>query len=290
VAKLLLAPESTRYSASPGGAVERRAVGGGLSRVRRDQLGAPFTVEVGWLADENEADYLLAFQRHVGADEFQIDLIIEGPVPTEHTARFLPGSLPISGVSGKSHPLRAMLEVSAPVRDAVADMAVVNARAAAVGNLPQLVLEPNARAFSSNPGETMLQAKYGPGASGLRVDDLRAAALVGLEWNVGPADFAYLQAFYFTALAEGALPFLLWAVHDSSAVRQYRARLIPGSFGLEAVAGITYTVKAAAEIVPMPNALVDLWTVELFDPAAGTDGSELFDALEELVNVTWPQV
>lgn len=289
--KLALAPEKTSYSVATGQAVAVQAVAGGLSRNRLDQLGAPLTINVQWLASVGEFAYLGAFYRTQiahGSAPFLIDLISGYSVPSEHTANFVPGSFTLAGVSGLGHQCQAQLEVVTLDRDPVFDMALVNGRAAAVGGLPVMALTPSLDGYAVQRGPSVLRSQPGFGPSAFRLDRFNTASRMTVGWNVGPADFDYLMAFYYTAIAEGALPFRIESVLDHPDPRQLKAKLVPGSFGLGSIKGMTFSVRADIDVQPVTSPDYDSGVLTAYD-AFGEDWVADLGLLERLVNVDMPE-
>ncbi len=128
--KLLLRPNSTGYAANAGDEILSIKVAGGASRSRRDFIGAPATVNVGWMLDEAGFDYLNAFYRTVtqsGALPFLCDLLLERPFLVEHTCKFIPNSFkPIGSTTGSSiFNSSAQFEVLPTITNEDLDMEIV---------------------------------------------------------------------------------------------------------------------------------------------------------------------
>lgn len=286
--KLDLAPESTRFSAACGSAILRAAVAGGRSRGRLDQLGAPFTVNCQWQCTVGEFAYLGAFYRSLinhGSEPFLIDLPIGYAMPAEQEAKFLPGSFNLSSISGATHFCSASLEVKAPVRNAVEDAALVAARAAAVGGLPVMAITPSLESYGVQRGQTMRRFEPGMGPSVQRLDRFNTASVMTVAWNTNPAGFDYLSAFYFTAVREGALPFLIESVHDHPDPRWLNAVML--NFSLESINGLTYSARSDVEVVPIASPDYDGTVLTLHDEF-GDEWPDFLLDLDRLVNVDMP--
>jgi hypothetical protein len=290
--KLLLIPERDRYSTTAGPATVMVPTAGGRSRTRRDQLGAPTTVSVQWVCSYGEYAYLGAFYRELinhGSDAFLIDLPVWSSVPAEQTANFKPGGPQLDGVSGLAYAVSATLEVKTPNRSAFTDYDRVTAKEPNLDGLPVMGLIPSASGYGVQRGATVIQTQPGMGPSAFRLAQRNTPSLLNVSWNVGPADFDYLCAFYFTATAEGSLPFIMPAIHDYPDPQLFRALIVPGSFGLGGIKGLTYSVSAQVEVVPVVDAALDemlLWLYATY----GEEWPEIFGDLAHLVNVTMPGV
>lgn len=120
MAKLALVPSKTGYAVSDGNEVVRQQLDGGAGRYRRDIIGATVRVNVQWFLSPESYQYLRTFYNggaHKGATPFTIDLLLDEPTLTEHTAYLVPDSLRLSGVQGLRHEVTAELEVVPIPRD-----------------------------------------------------------------------------------------------------------------------------------------------------------------------------
>lgn len=286
--KLQLVSDSPGYAAVAGEACAQVEVRGGHSRYRREIIGAPARVNVQWQLDPTEYQYLLAFHRHTldgGTSAFLADILFDGPGPVECEATFLSGPPEATGPAGLSVVVRAILEVKPPARNAAADLALVATYDDGSSGPPLLAVTPSQSSYAESKGQTAMRSTVGTGPARIRKDLIGNAALVDVQWRVGPALLRYLQAFFWTKTAEGSLPFRVNLLLDSPLVAPYKAYLVPGSFRLVGVKGMTHTVQARIEAVPMTiDHAADTSVVTLFD-LYGTDGDDLLAALATFVNV-----
>jgi len=114
LSKFKLAPDNSSYSVTDGKEVIGVSLDGGAGRYRRDILGASSAVSVQWVCDRDEYRYLRTFYSALvdkGATPFLIDLILDNPLPVEHKAYFVPGSMVLTGQKGLSYYVSAQLEV-----------------------------------------------------------------------------------------------------------------------------------------------------------------------------------
>lgn len=114
LSKFKLAPDNSSYSVTDGKEVVSVALDGGAGRYRQDILGASSSVSVQWVCDRTEYRYLRAFYSAIadkGATPFLIDLILDDPLPVEHKAYFVPGSMVLTSQKGLSYYVSAQLEV-----------------------------------------------------------------------------------------------------------------------------------------------------------------------------------
>lgn len=286
-----LAPEAGRYSVSFGAAAIGAAVAGGSARMRLDQLGAPAVASLEWLTTVEGYGYLMAFLRTQidhGAARFEMDVIADGgPYPVTRTVRFMPGSPRLSSVSGASYGVSASVEIQTEPRDTAADNALVAARGDLVDGLRVLGLTPSVDGYTASRGDTMISTNPGQGPSAVRLDRFNTPTRLNVSWNVGPADYGYLVAFYYTAIREGALPFLMDSIVDHPLVRQLEAKMIPGSFTLSGVKGITYQVRADVDVVPVLSPDFDALMLDMY-AEGGEFWGDFIDMLDRLVNVVMP--
>jgi hypothetical protein len=274
--KIKLRPDQAKYMASPGLAVRRQEVEGGLARHRRDHAGAPWAVEVIWKTSAAGYDYLLSFFRQIiatGAGAFRADLILDGLLLTERECKYLPRSMALTGVSGDVYIASARLEVAPIARDAEADALLIESYAASIDGLPVMALTPRSDGYSVDRGATFLQSRQEMGPSRFRPDYESAASMITASWRVNPRRYQYLVAFYYTATVEGTMPFLISLILDRPGLVAHVAQLVPGTFALEGVDGATYSVTTDMEIRPLArDAAHDAATIAAFEASAEADG------------------
>lgn len=138
MSKLLLVPENSSYAVSKDAEIISTKLDGGASRRRKDILQGSFNVNVTWILNAEEYDYLEAFWRTTidhGSLPFEIDLILDYKDMYEYTAYFVEGSKKLTGQRGLAYFVSAQLEVTSPIYEdeATDDAAVVAAFEAAHG-------------------------------------------------------------------------------------------------------------------------------------------------------------
>jgi len=113
--KFLIPPNNTSYNVERGNAVVETQLDGGLSRRRKDVLGAAKIVTVEWVLDRADYLYLCAFfdtELCEGAHPFTIDLVVDTPILVERTVWFLADAPPrLVEQKGLAHKVTAKLEV-----------------------------------------------------------------------------------------------------------------------------------------------------------------------------------
>ena len=128
--KLALMPSQAGYSVGFGNEVLDVQLSGGPSRTRADFVGAVAMVNVNWTLPLDATRYLLAFFRTAtknASEPFLIDIILDEPLPTEYTAKFVPGTFQKLGVSGLTTSYGAQLEVRPNPVNEVSDEAIMDA-------------------------------------------------------------------------------------------------------------------------------------------------------------------
>ena len=111
--RLNLIPSQASYSADYGAEAEFVALDGGPARARATFVGAVARVSVAWNLNPLQADYLLAFYRASskrGVLSFTVPLILDDGSVRDYEARFIPGTLKLTGVQGLEVSYSAQLE------------------------------------------------------------------------------------------------------------------------------------------------------------------------------------
>lgn len=126
--KLLLLPEQASYNFNPKNEVVSIDLEGGLSRSRKDVLGASAFVDCRWFLTSEQYQYFKAFYNLSagrGALPFLIDLLLDQPFLEEFTAKFVADSFEMSDPRGLSFQVSAQLEVT-PIIDEAFDEIILD--------------------------------------------------------------------------------------------------------------------------------------------------------------------
>lgn len=126
--KFVIPPLQETYSVTDGNEVISVILDGGLSRSRADILNAASTVQVSWNFDREEYRYFRAFFSVISrktAEPFLIDLYMNAPELTEHEAKFIPGTVSLSGQRGLEFTVSATLEVKPNADDFEYELSLV---------------------------------------------------------------------------------------------------------------------------------------------------------------------
>jgi len=144
----LIPPDQAGYAVEDGDTFVMVQLEGGLSKVRRDVLGAARIVDVTWIFDRNTYRYFTAFYETVlaqGSLPFYMDLILDHPIPATYECRFYPNKK-LSEQKGLAYTVQAKLEALPPAANASLDNSIVDAYEAnpnsnlidfGIGDLPQ---------------------------------------------------------------------------------------------------------------------------------------------------------
>lgn len=128
------------YSVQLGNGVIGQQLDGGAPRYRKDIKNASHTVNVNWVVDETDYQYLMAFYA-VWADNpsmpFVVKLIIDEPILSEYNCSFI---LPINldNKNGNAYTVSSQLSVKAKPRNKAMDELIVGVRDSG-GDLTELV-------------------------------------------------------------------------------------------------------------------------------------------------------
>ena len=105
---------------------------GGRGRYRKDIFQSSSMLNVSWICDREQYQYLVAFYRTAtmrGALPFTIDLIIDDMDLKEYEANFMPGTFTLTSQRGLSYTVSATIEVAQPVNvdEVTDDTAIIDA-------------------------------------------------------------------------------------------------------------------------------------------------------------------
>jgi hypothetical protein len=117
--------------------------------------------------------------------------------------------------------------------------------------LPSLTLQPHSPNYTADIATgAVVSIKLDGGAGRYRRDYLGATATIAVEWILDPDDYNTLYTFFHTTLFDGALPFTVPLIFESSTVETYKAYFVPDTFILYSQEGLSYTVQASLEVLP----------------------------------------
>lgn len=128
LSKFTIPPNKEGYGVTDGSEVIGVKLDGGASRYRRDVVGSTSRVTVQWSLNPSSYRYIRAFFRTAtanGSSPFLIDLLMDEPALTEHTAHFVPDSMQLTNVRGNTYTVSAELEIKPLPADEEYDTALV---------------------------------------------------------------------------------------------------------------------------------------------------------------------
>lgn len=120
-------------------------------------------------------------------------------------------------------------------------------------SLTKFLLPPNQASYSVTDGQESVSTKLDGGAARYRKDILDATSAVKGTWLLTPAKFEYFRAFYKTVTRSASLPFLIDLILDEADnLVEHTAYFVPGTMKISGVAGLSYSIEADMEVVPIP--------------------------------------
>lgn len=95
----------------------------------------------------------------------------------------------------------------------------------------------------------IIQTKLDGGKSASRLDQLGAADLVTLSWDIDATTYDTLMAWFEDTLIMGSLPFTAALILRTSTPSNYTCQFLDGTFGLQSHQGDQYIVGGQVEAV-----------------------------------------
>ena len=167
--------------------------------------------------------------------------------------------------------------------------------------LPIFQLQPDADGYSinANPGST-LSTKLKGGLGFYRADQLGASSNVTCTFTCDPLQYQYCRTFYRARVQDGgveygSVPFQMMMLLDDACLQPYQCFFATSDsdsgFKLNSQSGLTYTVSATFEVIPLtpPNTAFDAALLALFG-AYGDNTDNLLAQLAILVNNQLPLI
>lgn len=153
-------------------------------------------------------------------------------------------------------------------------------------SLPVLALMANSDGYQVLTGKSTLGVQLDGGMGRYRKDQLGASSTVQVTYTLSNNGYNYLLAFYRTTLEEGSAPFQAGLLFETADVTQYCCHIIPGTFSLPRIQGLTYTVTMNLEVTSIspPASTADLALVLAYD-TYGENTNSVLNQLAYLVNV-----
>lgn len=127
--KFNIPPDQNGYSVQDPDDVLSVKLDGGLSRTRKIIDNATSLVTVTWTLEVTDYEYLRNFYLVNKALPFEIDLLLDTYVLTEHTCKFVPNTMKLTNQSGLTFVCSATLEV----KPLVFDLAYIESQLMIVG-------------------------------------------------------------------------------------------------------------------------------------------------------------
>lgn len=150
------------------------------------------------------------------------------------------------------------------------------------------ILPPDQASYAVTDGKGTIRVDLDGGKGRYRADKLDPTSTVDVQWTVGREQFEYLRSFFIVMQHNAAEPFKIELIIDSPDLTEHDAYVIPGSVKLNSQAGLSYTVAAQLEIVPLTDnydyqeGIVAMWS------EFGQYWEPYEDQLQKLINMDWP--
>lgn len=153
----------------------------------------------------------------------------------------------------------------------------------------KLELRPNSSGYTATPGNEIDSVQVDGGPSRSRRSFIGKPSTVNVGWMLDEQGFNYLTAFFRTATANGALPFLCDLLLDYANLEEYTCKFIPGSFKpVASTAAFTFNATAQFEVQPLQtNEEHDLDIIEYWEETYGR--FDLAGRLSQVVNIILPE-
>lgn len=107
---------------------------------------------------------------------------------------------------------------------------------------------PEQNSYGTDLSQDSIGVKLAGGSMRLRADQFGAASTVRASWLLGPQDWTEFQAFWQFSTQRGALPFLSDLIVDSPYPLQYMTRMVPGTYRVDQVKGLSVRVSMQLEV------------------------------------------
>ena len=150
------------------------------------------------------------------------------------------------------------------------------------------IVPPNQASYSVKDGDEVDWTKLDGGAGRYRRDILNSTRSVTVQWTVGPELYEYLRAFYKVAVVQASTPFKIDLILDKPTLTEHDAYFVPSTMKLDAQKGLSYTLSAQLEVVPIETDFAQDSTLIALWQEFGADWPYWADQLAQLVNVDWP--
>lgn len=107
---------------------------------------------------------------------------------------------------------------------------------------------PEQNSYGTDFSQDAIGVKLAGGSMRLRADQFGAASQVNASWLLDAADWSTFQSFWQFDTARGAKPFLADLVVDAPYPLQYMVRLVPSTYRVDQVRGLSVRVSMQLEV------------------------------------------
>lgn len=161
--------------------------------------------------------------------------------------------------------------------------------------LKELILPPNEDGYSSESSvEDVIRVQLDGGAGRYRRDLFGVSNLVNCQWLCTAEQYDYLKSFY-RVHSSGTIPFKAKLILDHSDMEYYECRFMPKSFRLDGVKGLSYSVSAVLEALPIDEPSLEsdndiVYLADMLGEQYETIFTRFNEKLDKIVNIDYPLI
>lgn len=129
-----------------------------------------------------------------------------------------------------------------------------------------LSLLPDQESYTTLASAVTLSAGLEGGLGRYRKYIFGGTETVTVQWTLSDDDYQTLMTFYITTIEDGTDAFNIQLIIDTGSLQTYLVNIIPNTFNLAAVQGLTYTVQAQLDVtLQAVNSAADLALVAAYE-------------------------
>ena len=148
--------------------------------------------------------------------------------------------------------------------------------------MEKLTLLPDQASYAYGNDDSVITTTLDGGYSRSRVDQLKSSAIINCTWRLYSHHYQYFKAFWTVVTEKGVYPFLIDLILDQPYLEEYEAKFVPGTVNMSEPEGLTYSISADLEVIPVRD---DLFSQSIVDAYDSTGTYEYLNLLEKLVNI-----
>jgi len=152
----------------------------------------------------------------------------------------------------------------------------------------KLILPPDQTSYAAVDGTEVLSTSLDGGSARYRKDVLNSTTSITAKWTLDREGFNYFRIFYKDMINSGADAFLLdLYVDDPFELTEHECHIVPGSFGLTAQSGLSFTVGATLEVKPIAQSQANKDLAYIYS-YFGANWTTEVDTIDKLINIDIP--